>query len=189
MTSRLVTPPAATPVSLEDAKAHLRVDHSDQDSLITALIEAATGHIEDMTGRVFITQTWEMALDAFPESEVPLSPVPVQSIESVMYDDVDGYEATIAPDSYDVDTLGTTAWLYAAGVDGWPTALDTYNAVRIRYVAGYGDEPESVPAAIRHAIKLLVGHWYANAELVTDKQGAPLPFGVDALVKPYRIFA
>ena len=66
MPSILVTAPTAEPIALSDAKKHLRVDFSDDDSLILGLITAARQEAEQICRRAFVTQSWRISFDAFP---------------------------------------------------------------------------------------------------------------------------
>jgi hypothetical protein len=60
------TDAASEPLSLQEAKDHLRVDDTASDTLITSLIKAARQTIEEWTSRQLLTATWVMALDCFP---------------------------------------------------------------------------------------------------------------------------
>lgn len=174
---RLVTPPAASAVPLVEAKAHLRVDHDEDDALIAGLVDAATGHLDGWTGvlgRALMPQVWEMTLDRFPRSEIRLPLGPVASIVSISYDDSAGVEQVVESDQYRVDARGWPAPVSGAA---WPS---TAGAVRVRWTAGTG-----CPAPVKHAILLLVGHWYAARE-AAGAALAEMPFGVAALIAPWR---
>ena len=64
MPMQLITPPAAEPVSLAEAKHHLRVDFDEDDALIQALICAARQSAEMLTQRQLVTARWRMVLNA-----------------------------------------------------------------------------------------------------------------------------
>lgn len=186
MATKLVTPPTADqePVSLAEAKAHLREEGSESDLQIGVLIAAARSHIEEVTGVYFAEQTLELIFDAFPYSELQLRG-PVISVESVKYDDVDGYEQTVDPANYWLDATNSPGWIVPVA-DAWPATITAVNSVRVRIVVGYED-PTHIPASIKAAILLLVGHWYANREaVVIGKSTADLPMGVAALIAPFR---
>ncbi len=194
MALKLITPPASDPITLAEAKAHLRVDHSDDDVMIGAMITAATRHAEAFTGRAFIDQTWELVLDAFPSNEIELKKPPLIELVSVVYDDGDGVEQTLDASSYTVDAVSEPGWVLPVGGSGyWPTTVfDGVNAVRVRFRAGYldtGVSPavENVPADIKHAILLELGSFYAQREtLVIGQSVANLP-AWEWLLRPHRV--
>lgn len=183
-----VTPPAVTPVSLVEAKAHLRVDHSDDDALITALIEAATGHLDGWTGilgRALINQTWRVDVPAWGYPlRLPLGPV--QSVTSVAYWDVNNTDAVFAAERYSLHTDALGAAIHLNSGSSWPSVYSRQDAIRVTFVAGYGLAAADVPAPIRQAILLLVGHWYANREAVVSGNFEQLPLAVNALLTPLR---
>lgn len=192
MALKLITPAAAI-VSLAEAKRHCRAaDFNDDDDYIESLVAVATGWIDGKDGwlgRSVGSQTWDYVLDSFPccgaktgGIRIPLPPL--QSVAGIYYVDPDiEVETPLATDQYEVDLFSEPGWV-VPGADGWPRTLDTINAVRIRFVAGYA----TVPAGIKHAALLLVGNWYENREAVTIDQQRPnnLPFAVDALLMPFR---
>lgn len=163
---KLITGPSVEPVTLAEAKAHARILTSDEDSLITSLIVAARRMAERRTGRAFITQTWELALDAFPEDiELPLPPA--QSIDSVKYLDINGVQQTLSSTEYLLDTYSEPAWLTVAYGKSWPATYEVPNAVKIRWLAGYGDTASAVPQELRQWILSQVAYWYAQRESVS----------------------
>jgi uncharacterized phiE125 gp8 family phage protein len=191
MALTLVTGPAGEPVSLGEAKGHLRVDISEDDALIGGLITAARMHVEQHLKRALMTQTWELVLDCFPSSggiRLPLPPL--ASVVSVKYTDVDGVEGTFAASNYLVDTDREPGLVRLKRSSAWPAVeLQEVGGVRVRYVAGYGNAG-ATPRPIRQAILLLVGSLYENREDTLVAQGVTvmaLPFGVKALLMPYRI--
>ncbi len=189
MTLKLVTAPAAEPITLTEAKLHLRVEHTVDDDLITALIQAARERAEHLLGRALITQTWARVLDAFPPNEIELGMPPVQSITSVVYIDGDGDSQTMASTDYSLDTTTAPGWLLMAeSLSAWPTTLDTANAVTVTFVAGYGASGASVPAAIRAWMKLEIGTLYKHREaIVAGVSVSDLPGGFhERLLDPYR---
>ena len=189
MDLRLISPPAEAPVSLAEAKAHLRYLAGDQDALISSLVLAATAHLDGRSGilgRAVVTQTWELRLDRFPARiELPLPPL--QSVTSIVYLDDTGSETTLDPAAYVVEPGHYHGRIRPAYGLTWPVPRDESGAVRIRFLAGYGDASD-VPAPLKHAILLLVGHWWLNREAAGEEQFAH-PMAVDALTLPYRVLS
>ncbi|QPC87412.1 hypothetical protein GA830_12165 [Mesorhizobium sp. NBSH29] len=174
----LVTAPASMPVTLDEAKAQLRVDSADDSTLIEGMIQAATDHLDGWTGilgRCLVEQTWKQDFDGF-SSCLPLPLGPVMSVTSVEYTDTNGAPATVDPGAYSVKTdAGGQSRIEFKGVS-------VSGPVSVTYIAGY----ESVPPALKTAILLLVGHWYAHREAVTGDSAIVLPMAVDALIAPFR---
>lgn len=192
MSLTIVTPPAEEPVTLTEAKNHLRVDLSDDDSLISALIVAAREHAEAITRRAFITQTLKLSLDAFPANNGPIYvPMPpLQSVNSLKYFDTDGMEQTLTEGTdFLVDNESEPGRITPAPDTGWPATQNRPNAVSVEFVAGFGDASK-VPQGIKQAILLMVGHWYENREAVTmqGNNAGELPMAVDSLLMMHRIW-
>lgn len=182
--------PAVEPVLLAEAKAHVREDTTDSDTLLTALIVAATEYVEERTGRALITQTWSLAMDGAPcgNDAIRLPRPPLQSVTSITYVDEAGDTQTWDAANYRVDTHSEPARITLAADAVWPVPQFVAGAVTVVYEAGYGDAGTDVPQAIRQAILLLVAHWYDNRspEVVGTVVGR-LGFTVDALLDPYKI--
>lgn len=181
----LITAPESEPVTLAEAKAHMRVTHDDEDTLITALIAAAREACEQKLGRALITQTWEKVLDAFPENEIRLPWPPLISITSVKYIDTSGAQQTLAADVYTIDADSEPGWLLLADGETWPETLDVANAVRVRYSAGYG-AAGAVPQSIKAWLLLKIAELYEHREASSEKPASAHGF-VDGLLDRYRI--
>ncbi len=184
MPFELTTPPGIEPVTLAEAKAHLRVEHTADDSVIPEIITAARSWIEDLTATALITQTWRMSIDAWPETSVTLAPTPVQSVSSVKIFATDGTATTLATAAYDLLSVGRSARLIRTSGAVWPAPTRAQGGVEITFVAGYGAAASDVPRPLRQALLMCVAHLYENRELVGE--GAPLPMGVEALLAPFR---
>ena len=193
----LVTAPTAEPVSLDEAKTHLRVTGNDEDLLIDALIKAARQHVEGRDGwlnRALITQTWDLFLDCFPKSSelpivVPLPPL--QSITSITYLDGAGASQTWVVTDYTVDAKSEPGRITPAYGKSYPSTRNVMNAVTVRFVAGYGG-PVAVPGPLKLALGALVAHFYEHREpiILTGGGGSPvpIPMHVEALLMPYRMW-
>jgi uncharacterized phiE125 gp8 family phage protein len=156
--------PAAEPVSVAEAKEHLRVDDTSNDTLIGVLIAAARESVEGMTGRALVTQTWRLTLDAFPCDTLIRLPRPnLLTVTSVAYVDENGDPQTWDSANYVVDTASLPGALRLAYDVDWPTTRTQPNAVTITYTAGYG-LAAAVPSAIKAAVLLMVGDLFANRE-------------------------
>lgn len=165
-----ITPPQTEPVTLSEAKAHLRIDGSEEDELLSALITTAREMAEDYTRRSLVLQEWELGIDKI-DNRIYLPKSPVQSIDYVA---VDG--EPIPLDNYylvGADTFYTKIPLCATMPDG----------VVIRYKAGF--DTNQVPEKIKHAIKMLVGYLYENREGQASG-GLGLPPTVMVVLRPYR---
>ena len=188
MALKLITAATALAVSLIEAKAHLRVTASDDDTLITAMITAATETAEQLTGRAIMPQTWELSLDEFPDA-LELTRIPAASITSLKYYDSDGVLTTMDGATYTLDIADDYGFAYVVPAYGteWPTARDQINAVVVRYVAGYANAA-AVPQAIKSWILLQVGAMYENRELEGIAQTHALGFA-DHLLDRYVVYA
>lgn len=181
----VVTPPARVLV-LDLLKRHLRVDGDDDDLLIQAYADAAQSHIDGpdgWLGRSIGVQTLEARRSGFGCDLIVLPCGPVTSIVSVLYDDPDGVEQTLAPSAYVADPRG----LLRAGDDPWPSARLAHASVRIRYTAGYA----ITPPAIKAALMLMAGDLYANREtgvVGTVSVDVKMSTTVENLLAPYRVW-
>lgn len=184
MPFELLTPPAVEPVTLSEAKAHLRVEHDADDAVIPDMITAARSWIEDLTGTALITQTWRMSVDAWPETTITLAPTPLQSVSSVKVFALDGNSTTISSSAYDLLSVGRNARLLRTSGAVWPAPTRTRGGIEIEFIAGYGDGASDVPRVLRQALLMCVAHLYENRELLGE--GLPLPAGVEALLAPFR---
>lgn len=158
-----ITAPATTPISLAEAKAHLRETTADNDAIITALIDAVTSYYDawsGVMGRALINQTWEVTLDAFPDGPIRLPLGPVQSLTSITYNDTAGALQTVSAANYYLDTRSLDGWVVPKSDFDWPETLDAVNTVFVRYVAGFGAASTDVPAAVRQAMLIRLGTLY-----------------------------
>lgn len=194
----LVTPPAAMPVSLEQAKAHLRVDDDAEDALITAAIAAAVGHLDGyagILGRALMPQVWSEFVSFWPASRaLELRLAPVASIVSVRARAADGTEADLDPAAYRLLSGSSARPILLFGVDAaLPSLASAPDAVTVTYQAGYplteGQTPKpTVPPALVSAILLMVGDLWRFRDSVQLGPSTPIPMSVtvDRLVAPFR---
>lgn len=207
MPLQLVSTPAGEPVSLSEAKAHLRVEGDEENALIGSLISAARQAVETLTARQLLTARWRLVLDAFPGASpwvselgasfslpghaVLLTKCPVQSVVSVQYLEMNGTWATMAATDWVLDTSCEPARLTPVFGRTWPCTLPQIGAVTVTFDAGYGATGAAVPEPIKQAIKLLVGTYYVNREHAVMMPGVSLvslPMGFEALLQPYRVY-
>jgi uncharacterized phiE125 gp8 family phage protein len=204
MPLQLAAPSSEEPVTLWEAKLHLRVDFDEDDTLIASLITAARQAAETLTGRQFVTARWKMVLDSFPGPSlmgvpagqsfslpghaVLLPKCPVQSVIAINYLDMGGALQTMPASSYTVDAACEPARITPVFGQIWPPTLPQIGSVGVIFDAGYGAASD-VPAGIKSWIKLRVGSLYSHREeMATLSRGRidPLPF-VDGLLDGYRV--
>ncbi len=204
MPMQLITPPAAEPVSLAEAKLHLRVDFDEDDALIQALISAARQAAEMLTQRQLVTARWRMVLDSFPGPSLMGVPAgqtftlpghailipksPLQSVVEICYLDMAGAWQVMPAANYTVDNACEPARITPVFGQIWPVALPQIGAVSVTFDAGYGSAAD-VPEGLKSWIKLRLGSLYAHREEVASMARGridPLPF-VDGLLDPYKV--
>lgn len=188
MSSTLITAPAAEPLSLVEAKSHLRADGTDEDALISSLIAAAREQVQTVTRRALVTQTWSLKLDSFPALiEVPRPPL--ITVASITYVDVGGDTQTLAASRYTVDADSEPGRIVPVYGDAWPATRSVPNAVTVQFDAGYGAAAD-VPQPIKQAMLLLIGHWYEHREAVNvGNITNVMPMAVESLLFPYRVLS
>lgn len=186
----VLQPPQQEPVSLDEAKAHLRVTTTDEDAYIASLTTVAREWCEGFQQRAYITQTHKLTLDRWPRGcAIYLPRPPLQSVTSIVYTDSEGAQYTIEAESYIVDTDAEPGRIVLAYGASWPSVtLRPAAGVEITYVAGYGDA-SAVPQKAKQAILLLVGHFYEHREVVlTGGISKEIEFAVHSLLWQDRVF-
>lgn len=211
---KVIAGPAEEPITIDEARSHLEApayEDSDvdpiDDEMIIGWLGAAREMCEQFLGLSLATQTLEIALDAFPtvdlngSTAVELPFGPVREIVQVMTpategftsDDVDSDVAAdeavfadgeVNPDQYTLDDYSLPARVVP--VLGWPSISAATNAVKVRYLAGYGidsDGGQAMPRAARAAILVTLAHLYANRGDVAEE----LPPTAEALLRPLRV--
>jgi uncharacterized phiE125 gp8 family phage protein len=188
MATVLLSGPAVEPISLAEAKAHLRVDVSSEDTLIQSLIMASRLHIEAALDLALVTQSWRYRRDAWPRSGCIAMPMrPIQSVTSVQVYARDDSSESIDIADFVLDGDSNPARLVWRGGGAPPKPGRAANGIEIDFVAGFGDAADDVPQPIRQSLLLLVAHWYENREPVEiGATATPIPSGVSELLLPYR---
>lgn len=182
------TPPAVEPVSLAEAKSHCRIDSNADDSYVASLIAVAREYVEERLDLTLVTTVWQARYDVFPlwELLLPRPPMQPQNV-TVTYRDESGTNRTITSDAaaFQTDHLTTPGRIYPLYNGVWPAVRGDENSVTVQWTAGYGNSGMAVPSTIRHAILLLVGHWYGTREPVstgTTAQNLPIPLTFETLM-------
>ena len=186
------TAPAVEPVTLSDAKAHLRVDTATDDAYIGSLITAAREWCEQYLDRTLVHTQWVMRFDSFPpdgthDIELPRPPMATAGTTTAValtFTYENGTTATYSTASYRVDRDGVPGTVKTLYGQTWPPHLQDDNAISVTWWGGYGASGTSVPAAIRHAILMLTAHWYESRQAAVATGAVPqdVPYGVKSLL-------
>jgi uncharacterized phiE125 gp8 family phage protein len=187
MSSILLTAPSVEPVTLDEAKAFLRVEINDDDETIAALVAGARIHIEAQTRRALITQGWRLSADAWPdEGRLFVRPAPLQSLDAARVYDAGNVAHDVDTQAFVVDRANSTL-IFAPWALAAPGRLAA--GIELDVTVGYGDAAIDVPEALRQAIRLLAAHWYENRGLAAVGTVTVLPSTVGALIAPYRVMS
>jgi len=188
MSAILTIPPALEPLSLLEAKAHLKVETIIDDDLITRLIITARQQVESWIDKVLISQSWKIYLDNWPaDGEIRLPVCPIMQVDDLRtYSDED-IAAVVDPSHYYVDLAATPQRLILRGSRTWLKPGRPVNGIEIEVTAGYGLDGDSVPAPLREAMLLLIAQWYENRQLeCANASSSPVPTTLQALFAPYK---
>ena len=178
------TPASTYAITTSEAKSHLRVTHSTDDTYIDALIAAAHEEVHQYTNRQIMTATWKLYLDSFPD-KIELKKLPIQSITTIQYYDEDNALQTLASTEYKTSLNAVPALIETADNDtDWPDTYDRSDAVCITFVAGWASSA-SVPADIKHALKLIIGNLYDYRDDLANKR--EITTASMRLLQPYII--
>ena len=184
MASILTSPPAIEPVSLDQAKVHLRIRSSDDDEVISSLIVAARRYSEAKTGLALIQQGWSQFLDQWPEDGiVELAAQPLMSVESVKVYGDDDVPAIVDGSLYFVDKISRPSRLLPRNGGCWPIPSRNGNGIEIAFTAGFGENAGDVPEDLREALLQLVAHWFENRGTGREPE---LPLTVETILARYR---
>lgn len=188
---KLTQAPSLEPLTVADMKTHLRIDATDDDTVISLLIVAVRQYCEQATANSFVTQKWSYVADRFfgeCTNAIYLEKTPIQSIDSVTYLDLSGTTQTMPATDYAVDLTGTLARITPRFGKVWPITLPQIGAVAVNFTAGYG-APADVPEGLKSWMKLRIGSLYENREDVLTGARVTvteMPF-IDSLLDSYVI--
>ena len=161
-------------MTLEEAKAYLRLDGSAEDALLGRMVETATTLCEAFTGTVLVRREFVETVPA-TRGWQRLAHAPVVAITEVAAVSADGdAEALPAADyAIDIDATGT----------GWVRVTRAGAAGRLRVTcrAGLAEDMGGVPAPLAQGVVLLATHLFDRRET----PGAP-PAAIAALWRPWR---
>jgi len=189
------TQPAVEPVTLSEAKAHCRIDSTDDDAYIATLISAAREWCEQYLDRSLVHTQWVMRFDKFPpdgtmDIELPRPPMATAGTATAValtFTYENGTTATYSTASYRVDRNGVPGTVKTLYGQTWPPHLQDDNAISVTWWGGYGASGTSVPAAIRHAMLMLVCFWYENRSTVlVGSISKQLEFAVESLLSSQK---
>lgn len=184
--AQLDTAPATEPLTTSEAKSHVRVDHTDDDTFIDSLITAVRVAVENETNRKMISQTWKIAYPHFHDPMI-LPFADLTSVSSITYYDQANAQQTLSTDVYEVDTQSMVGQIHLGYAQVWPTTYLRHDAVEITYVVGYADA-SSVPQPLKQAMLLMLGHYYENRESVAvGVNTMEIPMAYKHLLSPYRV--
>jgi uncharacterized phiE125 gp8 family phage protein len=188
MSSILLTGPAVEPVSLDEAKASLRVEHDDDDQLISALIASARMQIEGQGKIALISQNWRMMFDCWPHhGRIAVRPAPLRALNAARVYDFHGEPQPVDTQAF-VPDLGVSVLAFMPWTVPVPGRIAA--GIELDVTVGFGNAATDVPEPLRQAIRLLVTHWYENRGIVAaaDKS-VVLPATVSALIASYRVLS
>lgn len=188
----LISQSTVEPITLAEAKAHLRQPSTADDTLISELLAAARNTAEIYTGRDLVQRVYDYSLTGFPSGDIELEKAPVNAVTSINYVDTNGDDQTVAPAVYGANLNETAPFVYLNYGQSWPSARQQQGAVTIRLTTGYPsgtgspiDEAENIPAAIKSAIKVMLRDLYDNRG---NTEHGVMGMTAQNLLAPFRIW-
>ena len=179
--------PGAEPISLDEVKAHVRIDGSTEDALLQSLILTSRLHVEAALGLALLSQSWRLALDEWPDDGVVKLPIsPVSAVTEVRILAADGTPSVVDETTFEIDRSQRPARMFPkSGV--WPKTARAIAGIEIDLEVGFGASANDVPEPVRQALLLLVAHWYEHRDPVEiGKPSTAVPHAVSRLLHPYR---
>ena len=184
-----------SPITLEEIKDHLQIERGEtgSDEVLKGLRAASVEMAQNITGRKLMSQKWDVYFDDWPagnDIELPFSPLVSVAATGITYTGSTSNTMTLGSTSWAVDTVSEPPRIVIDNtVNGWPTDELHYNNP-IRIVGTYGYSASSdIPRSIRHAMLLMIGHWYENREETVTGVGLSMqeiPLGAQSLLEMYR---
>jgi len=189
MPALLHSPPLIEPISLEEAKQHLKIDINADDELISRLIVTARQHVETISGLVLIEQTWRAYFNNWPTGQrLGLPVMPISTIIFVKTYTQEGLASEIDPAHYYADTISTPPQLILRQSRSWVNPDRLVNGIEVEVVAGFGPLASDVPQPLRQAILMLVAHWYDNRHAVCEGQPTQdINAAIENLIAPFKV--
>ncbi|MFP5075733.1 hypothetical protein ACLE20_00330 [Rhizobium sp. YIM 134829] len=186
MTIVELAPPPAEPLTLAEARAHLRLDQTAEDGLVASLIRAVRLHLERETGLALISRPFRLYLDAWPQGRVlEIARGPVRSIEAMTVYKADGLPAAVNLTGFTLDGRARPARLFLPAV---PATEKAINGIEIDLTAGFGDTGTDAPETLRRAMLLHLTQLFAfRGAVAVEDQPAAVPAGYDRLIAPFRL--
>lgn len=185
----VVDPPLAEPLSLVEAKRHLRVDHDLEDPDIEDAVAASREWGERILNRAIVTQKLMVTFDIWP-AVIRLPRAPLQTVDEIEYLNTAGVLTTLAPSAYQVDATREPGRVVVAPGGAWPdTQQGAIAILRVTYAAGFGGT-DVTPKGLKQGLRLLLGHWWKNREAVAMGGAGglqELPFGVRSVLSPWWV--
>lgn len=185
-TYQVITPASTYPVSLTEAKSHLKVDTTADDTYITSIIKAATQLSEEYTNRFFIDTVIDQTCSDFAQLQT-LFKSKVSAVAHVKYYDNDNSLQTLSATIYDTQLQYEPSQIQLADDKSFPEITKRNDAVVARYTVGYGSASD-VPEIIKQAILLTIGNFYQNRNsVVIGRIATELPMNVKWLLDTYKV--
>ena len=162
--------PAVEPITLADAKAHLRVTTTtttDVDSVyINGLITVARKKVESYLNRKLVWQMWDIYWDRWPAGDYITLPFGnLKTVTSVKYTDSDSTQSTLSSTKYTVDIYSNEGRVVLVGGNSWPSDnLFEANPITIKFKCGFSSSRANIPEPIKHAVKVELSGLYEQRE-------------------------
>ena len=186
-TYQVITPASTYPVSLTEAKSHLKVDTTADDTYITSIIKAATQLSEEYTNRFFIDTVIDQTCSDFAQLQT-LFKSKVSAVAHVKYYDNDNSLQTLSATIYDTQLQYEPSQIQLAENQSFPSITKRNDAVVARYTVGYGSAASDVPEIIKQAILLTIGNFYQNRNsVVIGRIATELPQNSKWLLDTYKV--
>ena len=183
----LVDNPATKVVSVTDIKAQLRIDSSDEDTLLGYYIDAATDMAENYCNRHFITHQYKLYFNEQVQTASLIFPnctlEETGSNKPINWVDANG--AAQSSDKAYIDAFSNPSLAYLSSDFPGTTLKDNAaNTFYFWFNTGYGTASSDVPEAIKQAIKLIVADMYYFRE---DRK-RQFPMASQILLQPYKCY-
>lgn len=187
----ITDPPSIEPVTLAEAKEHLKITEADDDATVMAYITVARERCEQYQSRAYIQTGFNLWLRSFPRfgREIIIPRSPLIAVASVSFFTPDDAETVVDASVYNVDEVTIPGRIRLAENATWPTAtLRTVKGVKVVFTAGHGLTADDVPARMRHAIKLLIANYMEQREpIIVGTISSELSWSVRDLLATDRV--